>query len=352
MSGNNSKNKKSKLNRTKFNNDYIYEQKEKNNIKEKEINNGKKEEIINTDTKLKQIFSIKEHNDWVESVKIFPSGNIISVSYDRSINIFDGNNYNILQNITNAHNQNIIYLAIKDENNFATCSYDRCISIWTKNKNNFIKDKSIFNAHKAKINCLIYLLNNKIISCSTDRTIKIRELNNNKYQLITSIKFNYDNNNNDLLSLLLLEDKNILVNAGENGTFFWKITKEGIIIKFNHRFSNAICTCWNGLNRIDEDRIIVGCEEELNIISIKDKNIIKTIIIPFRCNGIISIKEKGIFLYGGWSKNIKIYRNDNYECLSTIENAHREYIVGFCQLKNGLILSFSGDCAMKIWSIE
>ena len=256
-----------------------------------------------------------------------------------------------MQSIKNAHDDSIINLSIKDENNFATCSSDRCINIWTKKKNEFIKDKSIIKAHNEQINSLIYLLNNKIISCSNDGTIKIRELSMNKYQLITSITLNCGSNN-DLLSLLLLEDKKILVNGGENGTFFWKISKEGIIIKFIHLFNNAICTWGNGLKRIDEDRIIVGCQNKLNIISIKDKDIIKTIKISFQCNGIIPIKEKGIFLYGGWSKDIQVYRNDNYECLSTIENAHRDYIVGFCQLKNGLILSFSGDCTMIIWSIK
>ena len=345
MGGHNSQKEKNKSNETKI------IEKEKNNIKEKEINNKKKEEIMSTNVKLMQKLSIKKHNDWVKSVKIFPSGNIISVSYDRSINIFDGNNFKILQNIKNVHNDNYINLSIKDENNFATCSHDRCINIWTKKGNKFMKDKSLINAHKEKINDLIYLLNNKIISCSTDGTINIRELINNKYQLITSITLNYGTNN-VLYSLLLLEDKNILVNTGGSGTFFWKISNKGIIIKLIHRFSNAACICWNGLNRIDEDRIIVGYKEELNIISIKDKNIIKSIKIPFRCNGIISIKEKGIFLYGGWSKDIKIYRNDNYQCISTIRNAHCNNIVGFCQLKNGLILSFSGDCTIRIWSME
>ena len=343
MGGYNSKKRKSELNKININNDYIYEENEKNNIKVKEINNEKKEEII----KLKPIFSINKHNDWVRSVKIFPSGNIISVSDDKSINIFDGNNYNILQIIKDAHNNDIYYISIKDENSFATCSVDKCINIWTKKKNIFMKDKSIINAHKERVNSIIYLLDNKIISCSADRTIKIRQLFNNKHLLITSIAFN-----DNILSLLLLEDKNILVNAGKEGTFFWKISKEGTIIKFIHHFSSAICTSRNGLNRIDEDRIIVGCEGKLNIISIKYKTLIKSIKIPFKCNGIISIKEKGIFLCGGWSNDIKIYRNDNYECLSTIENAHEGNIVGFCQLKNGFILSFSGDHTMKVWSIE
>ena len=55
---------------------------------------------------------------------------------------------------------------------------------------------------------------------------------------------------------------------------------------------------------------------------------------------------------GGWSKDILIFRNDNYECLSRIYNIHNEYIVGLCELKNGLILSFSGDTTMKIWSLN
>ena len=340
MGGHNFKKEKLKLNQIK--NKHI----------EKGIDYEKKEKIRSINSKLEKIFLINNHTDWVESVKIFPSGNIISVSDDRSINIFDGNNFNILQNIKNAHYSNIINISIKDENNFATCSNDKSIKIWTKKANKFIEYKTIIKAHKDSITNLIYLLSKKIISCSKDRTIKIRDLSNNKNQLITSIKLNFNFGYNYLLSLLLLEDKKILINAGDNGTFFWKISKKGIIIKYIHRFSSVICTCWNGLNRIDEDRIIVGCEKELNIISIKDKNIIKSIKIPFRCNGITAIKEKGIFLVGGWSKDILIYSNHDYKCILTTKNAHNDYIVGFCQLKNNLILSFSGDYTMKIWALN
>ena len=46
MGGYNSKKRKSELNQININNDYIYEENEKNNIKVKEINNEKKEEII------------------------------------------------------------------------------------------------------------------------------------------------------------------------------------------------------------------------------------------------------------------------------------------------------------------
>ena len=66
---------------------------------------------------LKYINSIKPHKSYINSVSIFPSGNIISVSEDKSIKIHDIH-LNELQNIENAHNDSIINVEVKDENNF------------------------------------------------------------------------------------------------------------------------------------------------------------------------------------------------------------------------------------------
>ena len=84
---------------------------------------------------LKLIKTINAHDNFITCVSVFPSGNIISVSDDKSIKIWD-NNFNLLQNIQNAHKERINYIDIKDENNFITCSYD--IKLWIKNKNKFI----------------------------------------------------------------------------------------------------------------------------------------------------------------------------------------------------------------------
>ena len=78
-------------------------------------------------------------------------------------------------------------------------------------------------------------------------------------------------------------------------------------------------------------------------------NIIKEINNPFQCNGITLIEDKGIFIVGGLSKDIRIYRNDNYECIQTIQNAHDDYINGFIELKDCSIASFSTDQRIKIW---
>ena len=82
---------------------------------------------------LHNINSIKSHNNFINSVSTFPSGNIISVSADKSIKIYDIH-LNELQNIQKAHNEGIAYVEIKDENNFITCSKDINIKLNMKLK--------------------------------------------------------------------------------------------------------------------------------------------------------------------------------------------------------------------------
>ena len=105
--------------------------KEKNKINELEKRIKKLERFHKGESKnnnLTYICSIQSHNSFITSVSIFPSGNIISVSSDKSINIYDIN-LNILQRIENAHDDSIIYVEIKDESNFITCSKDKNIKI-------------------------------------------------------------------------------------------------------------------------------------------------------------------------------------------------------------------------------
>ena len=86
------------------------------------------------------------------------------------------------------------------------------------------------------------------------------------------------------------------------------------------------------------------------MISILEKRIIKEINNPFLCWSISLINDKGIFLVGGKSKDIIIYRNDNYESIQTIQNAHDDNIRGFIELKDGSIASYSDDKKIKIWN--
>ena len=314
------------------------------NIQEK-INNiinkleGKKIQL--TQTNLKHINSINEHSNNVNTIKYFPSGKIIAVDDDKSIIIYD-TNFTVIQKIENAHDNWITYVDIKDENNFVTSSNSTNIKTWIKRNNHFVINHNITNAHNSLIYKVIYDSKGNLISCSTDGTIKIWEEKNGEYENI-KILYNYG----IITSILLLEDKNILISSGYT-TKFWDLNNNYELIK---SFINYY-TYWNtGLERIDDDRIVVGSEEKAIIISISNQTIIHEINFDYRCDVLKSIENKGILFIGGVSNDIKIYRNDNYECIQTIENAHEDEINCITELKDGSIATCANENIINIWSL-
>ena len=339
--------KKDIIKEENINEDKINEIENKIQKLEKHLNKNK---IQLTHCNLKQINSISPHNDTINDLISFPSGNIISVSFDKSIKIYD-NKFNIIQNISNAHDDYIIDVSIKDENNFITCSSDKNIKIWIKMTNNlkseyfFDLNQTINNAHDDSINKIIYCSNGNIISCSEDNKIKIwEENNNNNYQCIKILT-----HNDCVTSILLLEDKNILISSGNDGTKFWNLNK----FKKTDHFDKVICFGVNALKRLDNDRIIIGGDDKkiINIISINERKIIKNIGNDFICWGICVIEDKGIFLIGGQSKVIKIYNSNNYECIKIFKDVHNNFIFGIKELTNENIISY-GDKMINIWSFS
>jgi hypothetical protein len=326
---------------------------EKNIEKINEMNieiNKIKNQLINSKIQLMNSYftsvnTINNNNSPVNSIKIFPSGNIISVSSDKSIIIYD-NNFNILQKIDDAHSDGILYVDIKDENNFVTCSYDYSIKTWIKKNNVFTINQTISNAHGTYfVYKVIYdLSNNNLISCSMNKTLKIWSVNNSRYQLIKTI-----NEGDFIRSMLLLKNKNILVYSGDFGTRFVNS------INYENLFeSKTSCTYKNNaLERIDDDTIAVeSCTRRtyINIISISLKKIVKQIPFNYYCNAIKSIENKGIFFIFGYFNNINnifIYRIDNYDLIQIIENNH--LMNGFEDLKNNSIVSYGNKTI--IWSL-
>ena len=316
------------------------------NLKIKSINDiylqEKNLKIQITNSNLKKINSLESHDDWINSISTFPSGNIISVSYDMSIKIYD-NNLNIIQIINNAHNNGILNINIKDENNFVTSSIDKNIKTWIKKEKIYELNKKILNAHNGVIRKIIYCNNYNIISCSIDKTIKIWELNNkNEYENII-ILTHY----NEIFSLLLIEKKNILISSGFDGTRIWNFNNLECI----NYLIDVKCCNYNSMKKIEEDKIIIGEKNGfIKIISLIEKRIIKEIENEFTSYGICVIDNKGVFLIGGSSNDIKIYRNDNFECIQIVKNAHNYDISDLIELNNGLIASCSYDRNIILWS--
>ena len=115
----------------------------------------------------------------------------------------------------------------------------------------------------------------------------------------------------------------------------------------------AICHNNNALKRFDDDKIIVGGNKGfIKIISLKEKKIIQDIYNNFECYAICIIKEKGIFLTGGESKDIIVYNFDNFNVIHTIKNIDNEMIFGLTKLKDGSVASYGMDKKIKLFNVK
>lgn len=289
--------------------------------------------------RMKKIKEINAHEDVIASVKIFDLGNIVSVSYDNTIKIWN-NNLELLQKIENVYNNvGISNVHVKDENHFLTISENEKIKNWVKENDKFIEIKE---SKDTNLNYNFISLEHNIFSLS-DKEIIISELINNKIQKITTLT-----HSDTIFSLRYVNSLNIIISSGKDGTKIWnKYNFECILY-----IKEATCFDETALKLIDKNRIIVGGGEDfiMYIISINEKKVIHTINNNFICWTICVVVEKEVFLTGGKSNNIKIYRSDNYLCIQNIKNAHGGFINGILELNNGLILSYSDDKNICIWN--
>ena len=299
--------------------------------------------------KLQNITVIKAHSDNITSISNFPNGNFISISWDESIKIFDNKLYKTIQHIEHAHKTWVRSVTVESNNFFITCSLDLSIKSWIKTNDKFINHQTIIQAHDSDINKIMLSSNGYLLSCSDDRKIKIWEKNDNN-KMYKFVK--YIEHPDKVYSLLLFEDKNRLISCGHYQMKFWDFNIKNLKINFRKQLDDIYCECRNALNRMDEDRVIVGGKDKksLKIISISKEKILYTISIPFQCLGIRTIYNKGVFLVGGYERDLLIFRCDNFTMIQKVKNAHIKYIEGITELSNGKIATNGWDKNIKIWS--
>ncbi len=302
-----------------------------------------KKRVLNLKDKKSKLKKIRDFDSiYINSIAVFSSGDFIIVSNDYSIRIYNSN-YTIIYHLLNAHSHCIKDVVIKSENSFITCSF-QIIKIWNYNKNNN-NDKiitlieEIQNAHFACIEKIFYS-KETIFSCGNDKRVKLwNETKKNKYQCTCIIQHKENIN-----SILQFEDKNILISSGDYGTFFWNSINYSKICYFK----DAPCFYNHSLKRFDDDRIIVGGDNKIVIISIQKRKIIKEIENEWENFGILPLRKFNVFLTCGF-RNIVIFKIDNCEILQVEENAHNDIITNLEELKSEIIISHSEDKSVKIW---
>ena len=312
------------------------------------INNNYKNNEQKLTPKLKIFKEIKSHSYSIRNVSIFPSGNLVSVSSDQSIIVYNSQ-FDIIQKIEHAHDSIIWDVQIKDEDNFTTCSSDNSIKFWKKDKkeNKYILKEKIKNIHNIVSKILYSKKGNMISSSKIDGTIKIWQEVDDKHQCITKLY-----HQGKVESLLLCEDKNILISSGFKKTRFWDLR--------NYECLQVIDDSWahygNAMKRINDDIIILTKSlcSNLGFISLNEKRIIKKEIhivfdvFDIRCIGVD--KEKGYIFFGQEGGRIMLYNIDNYNFICSFRIDNNTDINGIDRLNDGRIISWNSAGRICIWN--
>ena len=324
---------------------------EKKNIKKKE----KKKKYNIDETFLSEmniitpIHSLNINSGIIQSLDVFPSGNIIAVTSQNDI-IICNTEFNIIQQIKikEINEDGISYVLIKDEENFITAS--KHIKFWKLIGDSFEEFNRIENPHDGKIFCLkLYNHYQNLVSCSLDHYINFYEKNYNKYyKLITKIQLNCT-----LTFVRVNEKKKILINGSYNGIYLIDLNNYTII-----NYTNLIkCMYSYSYCFLNDEKFIVadslkGC---MYVEDISNNNFNQETIIQFSNEiiwGITYLKSLNLIIAAGNRATMNIYENITYKLIYSIQNSHKNRVIGIVQLDNKLIASFSEDSVINIWYIN
>ncbi len=272
----------------------------------------------------------------------FPSGITITGSWDGKLKIYK--TFDIKKKFSEykAHNSCIMYISIKDDNEFASCS-DIEIKIFNikKDGNEFIIENKLYieNAHNDVINKILYSENNILFSCSMDNCIKLWNLNNKDENL------KIINENDNIFCFDFLNKENILISSGVYGTNIYDITINNnpfsITSNIKLTYENVICLSRFGITNMNDGKIIV-CGNYINIISINKKEIFFRKKLEFTIWDSYFVKEdKELFFIG--SSNIIVIISENDQS----ENNKYEVLMKIDEFKNKnyfRMINFGRNC--------
>ena len=323
-----------------INNNYIqqnYKSNQPNNLFQEYIEVENYNEFnINNDNifHLNCIKSFEAHQEKIACLIELNSKKIATGSYDRTIKIWNINNYKCEKIINEEGN---VFCLLEFEENKILCGTSRnIINLWDINIE-YNMSLSSFNGHELWINCLAKCNNEFFASGSNDTYIRIW----NYYSEVCS---NVLKGHNDcVLSMVILNNGKLCSGSADLTIKIWNW--EMAICENTLKGHKGWIKC---VYQLRNDFIISGSDDK-TIKIWKDNKLYK----EFRghkksVRGICQISEE-LFASSSFDKTIKIWDiNNNNNCIQTLEG-HNDNITGIIYHSNGLLISCSNDHYIKIW---
>lgn len=292
---------------------------------------------------IKVIKKISGHLSFVYSILLLNDGRLASCSDDETIKIYNLKTFEC-EITLDGHEGYIWYISQLENDNLVSCSGDTTIKIWTIKENQGVCIATL-KGHIKSVTKVIPISTNLIASGSDDKTIKIW---NTLFPF--SCLFTFDAHTYCISSILKIRNKKILV----SGDF-----KPGDLIIWDLNQFIMICSmdnisCWgpNSLAEFQNNKILVGGKNVINIVNYETKQI-ETTIFDFKLHCVYTflIMNDGSFLTGGY-KIIRHWDNHSYKCKGKKE-AHEDYIIKIIQGNNDFTLfSCSYESEIYKWKID
>jgi len=292
----------------------------------------------------------------VNCIKILNDGNLI-LTLKNSLKIYSKIFYKEIMNI-NIFEGNILYVTQLKNNNIVACDNNKSIKIFKLKleEKNFEIIQNINNAHNWFITKVKKLLNNKIISICADKSFKIWKLNEQTNQFFCDF---YLNEKNFILDCLQLNEKILLYSA----TAF----KKDLLIKYNlinkekdDKIKNirnenmGSITNGNNIKLLNDNFVVYLQTYSISIVDLKKFFIVKEIKINQFKNYCVFVSKENEFLVGKEiGEIIKFLWIDNNLVIQFIKsNAENSKINKIIKINNKMIGTCSDSNNVKIFNIN
>ena len=190
--------------------------------------------------------TLTNHTSWVYYLLKLKDGRLASCSADKTLKIYSKDKFEVQLSISH-HSDYIHYITQLNNENILTCSRDNTMIIIKLIVDNKYNLEQQLKGHSGFVVNAIEIKHNKLISVSYDKTMKIWNLNNNnKYECINTI--NFQNSNNFAFIYKLNENEFVIFSYEDKCLKFWNSNDYSNISTINniegspkHNFDGKLC---------------------------------------------------------------------------------------------------------------
>ena len=314
------------------------------------------------------------HSDWIASILILDSNDIISGSYNGEIIIFQNKTFSIKLK-AKLENFCIRYLTkLKEKNRILISSLSNLIIIELNTNNTQLKIIHIIKTINGFVRNSIYLnninnnnnINNSIVCCINDIIQMFQKLIINKKEIYQNM-INLNKDNSKIDSLLQINNELITTSFYNINVRFWDL----INFKNTYTINNIMCSCYqNAIQKINNNIIAIGnscMNGNIYLINIITHKLIgnyksENCFISFSC---IKKFSNDIIICGEYINNKEIYIeifkinniNDdddsiNIKSIGIQKVEHNKIISDIIITKNKKIITSSYDQNILIFTIK